>query len=177
MRLQHYADGKCNLPLWCYYEPDIMNGQAARMFPQECFTGLPPTYRISRIGYQVAATRKSPSNPVVEVRGFDGNAPSADPILPPFSLTDADVSPGYHEVDLDYLLQVESFCIGLAAGDLAMDTGFGLAVDDIPPPGHQSFYRVNGSGGCNTGAAFYDIAAVAVYPKAQWCIDVDIIPL
>ena len=174
MRLQHYADGACQFPLWCYFEPDIFDGQPGRMLSQECFTGLTPPLRISRVGYWVAATRGAPTNPAIEVHGYEGDVPSPEPIAPPFALADADVTPGYHEVDVDYELMVESFCVGVGGGELFADTGLGIAVDNVPPPAGRSFYRVDGAGQCNTNTAFYDIAAAKPTPTAQWCVDVDI---
>lgn len=177
MRLQHYADGQCELPLWCYAFPNIWDGLAARFYTQECFTGLTPPFRITRIGYSIAATRGTPSDPAVALRSFNGVTPSADPILPPVLLTPGDVTPGYHEVALDYMVDASSFCIGVVAGDFGTNTGLGMAVDKVAPPPGQSFYRVNGQGGCNSGTSFLDIAATKPNPTGQWCIDVDLQPL
>ncbi|MEZ4449099.1 MAG: hypothetical protein R3B09_06435 [Nannocystaceae bacterium] len=77
---------------------------------------------------------------------------------------------------VDHALEVDGFCVGVAAGDLAQGTALGLAVDDVAPPLHQSFFRVNGFDACNTGTEYRDFAVVTPYPTAQWCIDVDVAP-
>lgn len=177
MRLQHYVDGQCELPLWCYGYPNIWDGSAARFYAQECFTGLTPPFRVTRIGYSIAATRGPPSDPAIALRGFDGVTPSVDPILPAVLLTPGDVTPGYHEVALDFTVDADRFCIGVVGGDVGTNTGIGLAVDKVAPPLRQSFYRVNGLGQCNSGTSFLDIAVTTPNPTGQWCIDVDIQPL
>lgn len=176
-RLQHYADGRCSLPLWCYNDPELFSGQPARWYAQECFTGLTPPYRITRVGYWVAATNGDPSDPRIEVHGFNGVAPSFDPILPPTMLTAADLTPDYHEIAVDLMMAVDSFCIGVVGGDVDLGTALGLAVDDVTPPLGQSFYRVNGMGACNTLTEYRDVVPAMVYPLGQWCIDLDTQPM
>lgn len=176
-RLQHYADGKCATPLWCFMNGQISQGTPVRIFAQECFTGVTPPFRVSRIGYWIAATEGTPSDPVIELRGFDGTSPSASPLVPPAGLGGGDVSPGYHEVALDWVVMTDAFCIGLAGGDLAQGTALGVAVDDVVPPLHQSFYRVDGVAPCDSAGQFRDTAVAKPTPTAQWCVDVDIAPL
>lgn len=176
MRLQHYMDGQCDAPLWCFQNGQIFNGAPARMFAQECFAGVAPPLRIRRIGYWVAATRGTPSNPAIEVRGFDGVGPGP-PLVEPIGLGGGDVDPGYHEVELDVTVMADTFCVGLAGGDQAQGTSLGVAVDDVAPPPMQSFYRVDALPPCNSGGQFRDTAIAQPTPTAQWCIHVEVEPL
>lgn len=172
VRLQHYVDGQCDQPFWCY-DQGLLDGTPARMFAHECFTGLTPPVHIVRVA-SVAATRLSPTAPMIELRGFDGASPGASLLAPVVALAPGDVEPGYHEVAVDYTVEVESLCIGVVGGDQPQGTALGIAVDDGPPPPLRSFFRVDGVFPCDSSMQFKDIDNPDLFPRGRWCIAADI---
>lgn len=177
MRLQHYMDGAaCDQPLWCYNtQQGIYAGLPGRVYSQECFTGLTPPFRVTRVGYHVGANVGGPAMPSLALRPLYGGKPDLTPL---HSTPLVDVSVGYHEVTVDWQVDATSFCVGLAGGTYNTGTALGVAADPgVPPPQGQSFLRIETAvQGCNL-PDYVDIKQLNTIPLGAWCIDVDIIPL
>ena len=177
MRLQHYMDGAaCNQPLWCYNtQQGIYAGLPGRVYSQECFTGLTPPFRVTRVGYHVGANVGGPAMPSLALRPLNGGKPE---LMPLYATPLVDVNVGYHEVTVDWQVDATSFCIGLAGGTYNTNTALGVAADPgMPPPPGQSFLRIETQiQGCNL-PDYADIKPLNTIPQGAWCIDVDITPL
>lgn len=170
MHLQHHG-GNCVDPLWCVYNQDVNNPAPARVFTQECFTGLNPPFRIVRVNYVIDQTLNDPTNPAIAFRDYVNQAPATDPFTH-VDLSSDQVTPGAHQVDVDIVIDAPSFCVGLAGG--SGSTSLGVAHDGTPPPVGQSWFKISGS--CDL-PVFLDIAIAKPSKSGQWCIDVDIVPL
>lgn len=172
MHLQHHDDGDCGKAIMCrdyYGDP-----WGARIFSQECFTGLQPPFRVVKVGYVIAENRSIPASPAIAFRNFVGGAPEADPFIF-FDLTAAEVTVGAHVHDVDVMIDAPGFCVGLAGG--GDGTSLGVAVDGngYPPP-MQSWLKYQGY--ClDIAPTFTDLSTVTSNAKGNWCIDADIVPL
>lgn len=173
--LQLYIPENCDEPLWCYNtQQGVFSGLPRLVRSSVCFVPtMPPPYRVTRVGYIIAATFGDLSGDTrLEVHALADGGPGNllyDQLLDPAALV-----PGYDEVSLTTPPTIEKpgFCVGLSGGRSSPGAGLGVAVDPSGPALMEAYY----AGGCN-GLPWTDILELKPNPTGRWCIDADVTAL
>lgn len=173
--LQLYVAQNCTQPLWCYnLNKDVFAGLAARTGSQACFTpAMQPPYRLTRVGYVIAAEF---GEPAASLQIYERTDTGPGKLLSDLPLAAGGEEPGAHAILFEepLVIDVAGFCLGLTGGDKGDPAaGLGVAVDTTVLPPQQSYLRIDGKDGCDL-PEWNDIATLEPTPSGAWCIDADV---
>lgn len=165
----------CDLPLWCYREPNVWDEAGEPTYGQQCFTSTTaPPFELSSVHYVVADVAPQLNAFALEVYSHDAGGPNE--VIASEPMMAADATMGSHEFVFDPPLQIDDaqFCVGFAAPYAGLAGALGMAVDVGSDVGGASYIRLEGGGGCSIPFWTDVIDQLDPNPSGNWCIDVQI---
>ncbi|HET6585713.1 MAG TPA: hypothetical protein VFG69_19780 [Nannocystaceae bacterium] len=165
----------CDLPLWCFWQPNVWDEAGDPTYGQQCFTSpVAPPFELLSVHYVVADVSSEVDAFVLEVYSHDAGGP--DQVIAFEPMTAAEATVGSHEYVFAPPLQIDAaqFCVGFATPYAGLAGALGMAVDVGSSVGAASYLRLEGNGGCSIPVWTDVIDGLDPTPSGNWCIDVQI---
>jgi hypothetical protein len=170
--LQNAAQTACDLPLWCYYSPDVSNPAGGPIWIFECFeSSLTPPLEVVEVNFVVPVRPAGLQAVDFQVRARNGDRPGEvidQEVVQPASIQEGDntLVPGWDPID------TTSFCVGFYTDLVDAAGGIGIAADTDSAIQDVSWIQLQKGGGCQYDLVDVMDASPTLVPTGNWCLDI-----